>query len=267
MAAKTKRELEEEIERNPHTAEALVTRKVTLATVEAFETFCNYLLDDFDFIAGKGGTATEDIRMDNVDFVKLNQDQRETVKTFMSDCVAFYVGGELKLVSNPEGYHYSRYTYKPTEATTATAAAEELERQRKESETKPAFYFPAPITEQADKLEIGQAVTIYQTDGWILNNIYGGSGVVVSVDCGTWAQYSGVYITLRNGVKESRVFLRDNKDTLVYDGILPTLPRSITHRFITSRMYEVLNASELFPQILNYYGEQGKQPIIDTIQR
>jgi len=260
-------ELAEEIESNPHTAEAVITRRVDFDSEEAFELFGLYLLDDFDFLAGKGGTASEDIRLDGVDFYQLNEEQRESVKTFMCDCVGFYVHGVLKAVSNPEGYNYSRYTYRPTEATTATAAAEELDRQRKDSEGKPAFYFPKPIEEQAAALKIGQSVTIYQGDGWILNNIYGGAGVVLDVSVGTWAQYSGVYITLADGRKVNKVFMRDHKDALVYDGILPALPDSLTRRYISDNMYEVLNASELFPLILDYYGAQGKQPIIDTIQR
>lgn len=261
-------ELEEYIEshmKNPQ--RAIISRKVTFTTAAAFETFGKYLLDDFDFLDGMGGTASEDVRLDTTDYFTLNEEQRESVSIFMVNCVGFYVGGELVLVSDPEGYSYSRYTYKPTATTKTTNAAAERARMRGESESKPAFYNPAPIIEQAENLKPGEDVTIYQADGWILNNIYGGSGQVVTVEPGEWAQYSGVYVTLRTGAKLNKVFLRDNKKTLVYSGLLPSLPDSITKRYINDRMYELLNAGELFPRVLDYYGKQGKQPIIDTIQR
>ena len=247
--------------------DALITRKVIFDSREAFEIFGKYLLDDFEFLAGKGGTASEDVRLDGVSFYRLNEEQRESVKCFMSDCVAIYLNDDLMLVSDPEGYSYSRYTYKPTEETQIKSATEETAKQRTESEKKPAFYFPEPITKQAEGIHAGQMITIYQCDGWMLNNIYGGAGEVLAVEAGTWAQYSGVYITLKSGKDVKRAFLRDNHSALVYDGLLPALPDSITKRFITPKMYEVLNADELFPRVLDYYGTQGKKPIIDTIQR
>ena len=259
-------ELNEEIERSPHYSEALITRKVIFTTLEAYETFTKYLLDDFEFLAGKGGTASEDVRLESVDnpFYRLNEEQKENIKLFMNDCVAFYYNDELLLVSDPEGYSYSRYTYKPTAETKVINAQEETNRQQEESKEKTPFYFPEKVEVQADNIKIGQKITIYQTDGWNLCSVYGGFGEVTAIKNGNYAQYNGVYITLRNGRKEKQVFIRDNKKCLIYEGIKPLLPDSITKRYISDNMYELLNSDVVFPTILDYYKEK---PILDTIQR
>ena len=193
-----------------------------------------------------------------------NEEQRENIKLFMNDCVAFYHNDELLLVSDPEGYSYSRYTYKPTAETKVINAKEETNRQQEESKEKTPFYFPEKVEVQADNIKIGKKITIYQTDGWNLCSVYGGFGEVVNIKSGNYAQYNGVYITLRNGRKEKQVFIRDNKKCLIYEGIKPLLPDSITRRYISDNMYELLNSDIVFPAILEYYKEK---PLIDTIQR
>lgn len=64
--------------------------------------------------------------------------------------------------------------------------------------------------------------------------------------------------------KEKQVFIRDNKKCLIYEGIKPLLPDSITRRYISDNMYELLNSDVVFPAILDYYKEK---PLLDTIQR
>lgn len=259
-------ELEEDIERYSNSYhEAMITRKVTFTTAEAYEVFTKYLLDDFSFLDGMGGTGTEDVRItDRADFYKLNEEQRETVRFFMIKCVGIYLNGELKLVSDPEGYSYSRYTYKPTEKSEIVSATEESKKQKAESESKPAFYFPEDIEKQAESIKPGQTITIYQSDGWNLCSIYGGAGTVSEVTPGSYAQYNGVWVSLIGSKKNNRVFLRNDKKCLVYEGIKPALPEELTKRRLTATMSELLNADELFPLILDYYPEK---PIIDTIQR
>lgn len=258
-------ELNESIENHSdRTHEALITRKVNFSA-EAYEVFTKYLLDDFDFLSGMGGTGTEDVRInENADYYRLNEEQRETVKIYMTKCVGIYLNGELKLVSDPEGYSYSRYTYKPTEESEIRDGSKEAEKQKAESESKPAFYFPEAIEKQAESIYPGQQITVYQSDGWNLCSIYGGSGTVTEVAPGSYAQYDGVYITMANGKKLHRVFLRDSKKCLVYSGIRPNLPENLLKRRITDTMSELLNADEIFPLILDYYPEK---PLIDTIQR
>ena len=261
-------ELNESIKDQTRREDAVITRKVIFSSRESFDLFTDYLLDDFGFLDKMGGTASEDIRLENVDHIySLNTEQRESVKWFMCKCVAIYCGDTLELVSNPEGYSYSRYTYKLTEESTITSASKETEKQRKESENKPAFYFPLSVAEQVQAIKPGQSITIYQDDGWDLCNVYAGFGEVVATEPGTWAQYKGVYITLSIGKKTNTVFIRDNKDCLIYDGIKPLLPDSVTKRKISERMSEIYTTDVLFGNILKYYGEQGEKPILDTIQR
>lgn len=258
-------ELAEEIERNPHHTDALVTRKVIFSTGEAFAAFGELLMDDFEFIAGKGGTASEDVRLENIsNLYSLNEDQRKSVKWFLNDCVACYIGEDLQIICDPQGFNYCRYAYRPTEESEIRNATEESEKQKAESESKPAFYFPEPVADQAKKLQPGQAVTVYQCDGWMLNSINGGAGIISSIEPGNYAQYTGVYINFTNG---KNAFIRDNRDCLIYAGIKEKLPRSVTERAINPIMSELLNADELFPRVLDYYGKQGEAPIIDTIQR
>lgn len=258
-------ELEEEIERSPHHTDALVTRKVVFSTGEAFAAFGELLMDDFDFLAKKGGTASEDVRLEGVkNIYSLTTEQRESIKWFSNNCVACYIGEELQLVSDPQGYNYCRYAYKPTAETETKNAAEELEAQRTDSESKTAFYFPEPVADQAKKLQPGQAVTVYQCDGWMLNSINGGAGIISRVEPGSYAQYTGIYIYFTSG---KNAFIHDNRDCLIYAGIKEKLPRSVTERAINPIMSELLNADELFPRVLDYYGKQGETPIIDTIQR
>lgn len=260
------KELDETIKENPQTGEALISRKVVFNSPAAYEAFTNYFLEDFSFLDGMGGTASDDIRLEGVEnpFYKLNEEQRETVKIYMNDCVAVYLLDTLKLVIDPEGYSYARYTYKPTEESQILKASEETERQKAESEQKAPFYFPEPVEVQSLNIKVGEPITIYQCDGWNLCSIYGGAGTVAEVKPGSYAQYNGVWLSLLNGRKMYRAFIRDGKKCLIYKGIKPNLPDSITKRSINDYMSELLNADELFPILLSYYPDK---PIVDTIQR
>ena len=254
-----------ETDRPKHEARATV--KVTFKTAAALDDFNKLYMDDFEFLAGKGGTASEDVRLLNCDFYKLTKEQRDTIKLYNNECVAVYLDNILKLVINPEGYATARYVYIPTEATEIKDAAEELKRQEEESKSKPAFYIPAPIEEQAEALKIGDAVTIYKCDGWILCNIYAGAGVIVNKYAGNYAQYKGVWLELLNNKKVYKVFIRDNNETLIYKGIFDKLPEEVTSREICPNMRELLNYNELLPATYKYYKAQGIAPILDTCPR
>ena len=123
------------------------------------------------------------------------------------------------------------------------------------------------MEDQTANIEIGQNVTIYQCDGWLLNNIYAGSGTVQAVRSGSYAQYNGVYIDLLNGNKVNPVFIRNGRNCLIYDGIKRRLPDDLTREQVSENMFKLLNADEIFPLILDYYGKQGERPLVDTIQR
>ena len=261
-------ELENEIAENPHYCDALITRAVTFKTAEAFRAFCDFLLCDFDFLAGFGGTASEDVRLENVrEFWQLTEEQRETVKFFNNNCVAVFSPAGLELVVDPQGYNYARYVFKLSDTSRITTAAEELKRQEDESRRKPAFYFPDPVAEQVKKLNIGDDITVYQCDGWLLNSIYGGAGTITNITPGNYAQYNGVYIDLMSGRKSHRVFIRDNKQCLIYSGLFGKLPEEVTQRQITHNMSELYNYDQLFPNVLKYHKRHGRRPVVDTWQR
>ena len=264
-------ELTETIEQYPDRTrqEAEITRKVIFTSREALDKFNNMYLFDWDFMSGKGGTGSEDIRVkDYKTFQSLTAAQRETVKFYNADCIGVYFNEELQLVIDPEGFNYARYTFLPSEESEITNAAETLKAQEEESKSKPAFYIPEPVADQAAALHEGQAVTIYQTDGWMLSNIYAGSGIITGFYIGEYAQYKDVlYIELMNRGKTNTVHIRNNKDCLIYEGIKPMLPAEVTKRRINDHMSQLLNADELIPNTYQYYLEQGQQPIIDTCHR
>lgn len=253
--------------------DALITRKVIFKTKEAYEAFTRYLCDDFDFLAGMGGTGSDDVRLENVkNIYNLNDGQRESVKWYLNNCVAIYCNDKLELICDPQGYNYSRYTYRMTEESQILTAKEETDRQKEESESKTAFYFPDTVEKQAENLEIGQEITVYQCDGWNLNNIYGGFGTIQNIEKGDYAQHKGgIWITLKQGRKKNKVFISDGKQCLIYAGIKTKLPDHVTRKEISKgngcAMYEVFNYDKLFPNVLEYYENQGENPLIDTIQR
>lgn len=249
---------------------ALITRKVIFSNEAIFETFGKYLLNDWLFVSGKGGTACEDARLDNIDlaghsiFTVLTDKQRATLDFYYSDCVGVYVGDVLRLVIDPQGYNYCRYTYIVNEDATITGGAEELEWMQKESEKKPAFYIPAPIDEQINNIKVGDEITIYMSDGWILTAIESGRGEIRNIRAGKYAQYYGYFIQISN----KEYFIRDNKEILIYKGVKSRLPQSVTTERINDNMTQILTTFDgLFDRVYNYYLEQGETPIIDTIAK
>lgn len=257
-------EVREDMTEQEH--EAVIDRKIIFDNREAYEAFCAELLNDWLFLSGKGGTASEDVRVDDNTIYQTNEAQRESIRFYSCHCVGIYLDDELLLVIDPQGFSYARYTYiNPGHET--RSAAEELEEMRKESESLPPFHFPDNLDEVISGLYIGQDITIYQCDGWILNNIYAGSGTITDISAGTWAQYSGYYITLTQGKKQNRVFIHNGRECLIYDGIRDRLPEEITSRRISDRMKELYNADVLIPNTYNYYKSQGTEPLIDTCYR
>lgn len=88
-----------------------VTREVHL-TKAHFDILASNLLDDWSFVAGMGGTATDDCRINSMmDYNNMTSEERETVEWYENQCVAIFCDGEMKLIVNPEGYGYCRYVY------------------------------------------------------------------------------------------------------------------------------------------------------------
>lgn len=263
--------LDELKERADRPENAFITRRVTFSNAEALRKFSNMLLYDFDFLAGKGGTGTNDPRITRENMDRLNSEQREGVKFYAVDCVAVYLGDALQFVANPEGYNYARYCYIPTQETREYSPADSAARTAaEESAQLEPFYFPAPVAEQAAALSIGETVTIYQTDGWIMVNT-NKSGTLTAVEPGKYAQYTGMYLTIQRGRKSEKVFCRDGKETLIFYGDPLTLPDWVKFSEIipgenaTLRHYR--DTADELRQIIKYYSKCGRAPALDTVQR
>lgn len=264
--------LDELRERADRVRDAHITRKITFASREALAKFENMLLCSWDFLAGKGGTATNDPRVTDENFHKLNREQREKVKYFSCDCVAVYLGDALQFVINPEGYNYARYTYIPTaETVEETPTASAAKTAADEAASVDPFYFPAPVTEQADALPVGEVVTVYRVDGWLLQNV-ALSGVLLSVAPGNYAQYSGVYMTIQHGKKAARVFFRDGEEAVVFVGLPLALPDRVKYSEVSAQssgavLCHCREYGDELRQIIAYYAENGRFPVFDTVQR
>lgn len=254
--------------------DAEITRKIIFTDLAALDDFNKMFLYDFEFLANKGGSASQDTRLpENLEPWSLNEEQRESVKFYICDAVAVYFCDELKYIIDPEGFSYARYVFLTTESTEIKSAAEELKKQEDESKEKPAFYFPESVEKQADALYIGQEITIYQCDGWILNSINGGAGIVTGFYISDYAQYKNcLFIELmdKRG-RTTTAHIRNDKKCLIYEGIKKELPEEVTSAIIKTgtgyTMREMYNADILIPNTYNYYKNLGELPIIDTWQR
>lgn len=69
-----------------------------------YELFSKMLLSDFTFIAGTGGTNTDDNRI-------MATEEKESVEFYSVNCVAVYCDNKLKMVIDAQGYGYARYVY------------------------------------------------------------------------------------------------------------------------------------------------------------
>ena len=75
----------------------------------AFYYYCNSLLRSYDFIAGEGGSVTDDERIKTMDdFYNMTREQQNTVIWDVVG-VAVYFAGKYQFIANPEGYSYTRY--------------------------------------------------------------------------------------------------------------------------------------------------------------
>ena len=153
--------------------DCVIDRKVIFQNEDAYNAFSDRFLYDFIFISGKGGTGSEDVRLSEVKHIySMTQEQRDTIKWYNCHCVGIYYDGCLKMIIDPQGYDYARYVYLPTETSEEYNAAEELKKQEDDSRLKEPFHFPDKIENQVANLHEGQEITIYQTDGWLLNSIF-----------------------------------------------------------------------------------------------
>lgn len=77
-----------------------------------YELFSKMLLSDFTFIAGTGGTNTDDNRINGwEDYRQMTTEEKESVEFYSVGCVAVYCDNKLKMVIDAQGYGYARYVY------------------------------------------------------------------------------------------------------------------------------------------------------------
>lgn len=255
----------------PTTAE--VVRRVRFDSAAACEKFGRMLLYDWDFLAGMGGTGTNDPRVTDANFWKLTSEQRGQVEFHPVKCVAVYLGDVLQFVANPEGYSYARYILIPTDIT-EEISADETERITKEEESADVapFYFPAPVEDQAAeiaaKMGEGQTITVYQPDEWISNIVHMTTGELESVEPGTWAQYKGVYMTIRTNKKSKRLFFTDSKLAVVVAGLPTITPEEIAWKRTWNSGGAILKEGRDNSEQMRMIADHCKTlAILDTVQR
>ena len=111
-------EIEEAIKESSYREDCKISREVRLSA-EDYKNFSNLLLDDFSFIAGMGGSATDDLRVGSMeDYSRMDAEERKTVKWYNINCVAVFCEDKLMLVIDPQGHSYARYTFVLDDSTT-----------------------------------------------------------------------------------------------------------------------------------------------------
>lgn len=147
----------------------------------------------------------------------------------------------------------------------ATTAAEEAE-----TAALAPFFFPAPVADQLGSLPVGEVVTVYRADEWTLQNT-AFCGILIAADPGNYAQYSGVYLTIKRGRKDVRIFCRDGLETVIFSGLPYSLPDPVKYASVKASggatIAECRSQGDEMRQIIRFYAEMGRKPIFDTVQR
>lgn len=259
--------------------DAVISRKVTFRTHDLFREFCRMFNCDFDFLNGKGATETQDPRVSCWDdYIKLTQEQRETVKTYTADAVAVYdAAGTLQFVIDPQGYSYARYVLRPDvekgESPEIMPAPEYREKRRTEAEALPPFYVPAPLAEQIEsaQLQNGETVTVLTVNEWLCY-VQQTAGTLTEATAQQYAQYNDAarFSIVPNGKrKETTMNTHSGSEFLMYRGIIPEIPAEMRYKRISENMSLDLqsgsNAGDFIRNVRDYLHGMGIDPVINTI--
>lgn len=89
-----------------------VVRSVTMPAEQLLK-FRNLLFSDFSFLAGQGGSGTNDPRINSADDLnKMSYEEQKTVEWFcICTAIKCKESGDIAFLVNPEGYNYVRYIY------------------------------------------------------------------------------------------------------------------------------------------------------------
>jgi len=106
----TLKKYKEEVKKGDYTLQDIkITKEIHFKNKEAFDYFSNMLLHDFDFLAGTGGSYTEDPRINSItDYYNMDKEEQKTV-VWLLQGVAIYFNNKLQFVVNAQGYNYARY--------------------------------------------------------------------------------------------------------------------------------------------------------------
>lgn len=86
-----------------------VQREIYFNDETIYNYFSNLLLNDFDFLAGTGGSYTDDKRVNTMeDYSNMTREEKNSVK-FNSLVVGVYLNDKLMFVIDTQGYNYARY--------------------------------------------------------------------------------------------------------------------------------------------------------------
>lgn len=262
------------------TTDAVISRRVDFTNSAIFANFCKMFMNDFTFLAGKGGTGTADYRPEASDISSnLTAKQRETVKYFATDCIGVYFNDVLQFVIDPQGFSYARYVLAlPSdfdEETDTANAKEWRDELRRQSEKLPPFYIPAPIVEQIEtaNLQPGEQITVLRVEEWILIS-QELRGTLESIEAKPWAQYSDAgSLTYKPAGKRIPETLHFHKGQAfaVYRGTLPEVPNVLKYGDVSGGLQLVKfagsGADGYLESVIKYYEKIGYKPIIDLIAK
>lgn len=257
--------------------DAIISRKIIFKDAELFGKFCGMFLRDWDFLNGKGGSASEDVRLNSwEEFLQLTKEQRKQVHTFSVDCVGVYIYDVLRLVIDPQGYKYARYVMLPTQATTTANAAEYREGWREISRKASPFHIPAPLSEQLKNanLQPGETFSALYMDGFIMSVIPICGRIVSAMPC-EYAQYKDAarIVYIPNGKQKPReIVLHAGQDAAIWRGALPEVPDNIKYTPAGSPNMRLVNYSgdgcgDFLRRAIGYYEQLGRVPVVDLVAR
>ena len=270
-------ELREEIAERNQRENAVVSRIVKLTDPEHLAFFENHFLEDFSFFSGKGGSKTADVRLNRIEeYYRLTQKQRETVESYLVDCVAVSIGDEVKYIVDPEGFTYARYVFVPDAETKEIPAAEFERNEEDASREKEPFYLPAPISEQIETagMKAGDPVSVLHLDG-MLCGVFMHTGKLLELVPTEYAQYkdAGKLDFIPSGKRKGRrLFFHQNEPAVIYKGILPPVPEKIQFGETSDEnmklvRYMGMDSENYLRDVLKYYESLGFSPVVDTFQR